>query len=606
MCGIYGVISKKNQLSEQVVGRINSVFQANMGHRGPDSNGTFLTHNKKVLLGHLRLSIIDLENGIQPMTGNNGNVVVFNGEIYNFKVLKESLNYKFKTSSDTEVILAQYEEEANFCNRLNGMYGFALLDEASNILNIAVDPLGVKSLYIFENEELLVFSSELVGVAKCVSEVFDIEHKLDLDNCSSYLYHGMFLNKNTPLVGIKKLLPGSLIRLSLDDFSKDVSRIEFQSGYKSDTPLDKVLDDAVERQLIADVPICLFLSGGIDSSILAASLAKKGIDIKCFTFGFTQSDIDESLHAKLLAQNLGLECDIVKINDSFLQNAFLTAVEDMDEPITDFASIPLLELSKEASKEFKVCLLGDGGDELFYGYTHHKYWRYKLWMNNPLIKFLRFPKLMESFSWYFENSKNTILKRLALFAKILTPYSSSYGPFSNSEFLLENKVSSKQPLSSFNQLKSWEMLNSLNRKLLQKSDRVTMRQSIEARVPLLDLELVLHSASYGLGDCIKGKKGKIPLRSLLSRLNKTKLSSRKKQGFRTPADEWLRGELGNKVRCELLACEDVFRLVSKDRIEILFNEHNSRKREHASRILALYSLVVFWNKVSNNNKTCDL
>lgn len=599
MCGIYGVLSKKKQLAKGSIENINRLFQQHMGHRGPDDTGYYSCSDNRLLLGHLRLSIIDIDNGKQPMHSPDGNVVVFNGEIYNFLDLKDRSDYPFSTSSDTEIILSEYSNQGSlFCNYLNGMYGIALYDSTLNLLKLAVDPLGIKSIYYFENEEYLVFSSELVPLCKVLQEALSISLEPDENSTLEYLYHGMFLSEKTPVQGVKKILPGNILTFNFDDNFSCLEKIKFQMTISRENELTDVVTFAVQRQLIADVPLCLFLSGGIDSSLLAVALARKSVDIKCYSFAFDESEVNESEHAKTLANELGLECELVYMKPSELVDAFKDGVYNMDEPISDFATIPLVKLAQKASKEYKICLLGDGGDELFYGYTHHRFWSNKIIFASKFAKFLNAPRFLDYFSYKFENSKIGFLKKMALLAKLSTPFSSSYGPFSNCSFLLKRNIENQVFLASYDSLLNWERINSLSRKLLQKTDRITMREGLEARVPLLDLELLSYSKRYRRKDCIKKGKGKQPLRALLESFFPSETVYRKKQGFRTPAAEWLKGSLGRGIYKTLLECKVIELVISKENIGLLFDDHESNKKDNSSRILSLYALAVFWNKLN--------
>jgi asparagine synthase (glutamine-hydrolysing) len=601
MCGIYGVLSKNRQLSPVDVASFNECFKKYMGHRGPDDSGYFVSPNNRLLLGHLRLSIIDIDNGKQPMkSSDENNIVVFNGEIYNYRELKASSRYLFTTASDTEVLLSEYQDKGlNFCNRLNGMYGLALYDSELKVLSLAVDPLGIKSIYIFENDDYVVFSSELVPLCKFINQVLSIPLEADSNATQEFLYHGLFLNDKTPVKGIMKVLPGSIVSYSLDDNKKNQYEIRYEPTSDNNSTLDDVLLAAVNRQLVSDVPICLFLSGGIDSSLLATYLAQNKSIVKAYTFGFpSDSTVDESANAVSLAKSLNMEYEVVQLSNKNLQEAFYNTIDNMDEPISDFATIPLMELSKVAGLNYKVCLLGDGGDELFYGYTHHKFWFLKLFFAKSIFNLLKITDLLSRLSYICETNKNVYIKKLGLLLKTSTPYSTSYGPFSNCLHFLIDKKNNGKSIVGEDELLKWEKINPLNRKLLQKTDRITMQQGLEARVPLLDLEVVYFSKTYSKKDCIVSGKGKIPLRKLLDKKYASDVSTRKKQGFRTPADRWLREGLGIDIHQRLIDCRFLPMFISSDSITRLFNEHNIGKIDHSSRILTLFVLSNFWNKIT--------
>lgn len=597
MCGIYGVISRNKCLPKGLIQSAERIFKENMGHRGPDESGIFLSKDGQVLLGHLRLSIIDLESGQQPMLDSN-NVVSFNGEIYNFEMLREASSYRFLTNSDTEVILSEYSSNSEkFCNRLNGMYSFALYDMQKKLVKLAVDPVGIKSLYVYRDDEVIVFASELVALCKFIKLELMIELEPDLSATVEYLINGMYLGDKTPVRGISKLLPGSIITIENNGQDYSRSSINYKAQNEDRLELSQVVKQAVSRQLVADVPVCLFLSGGIDSSLLALSMKEQNKNIKAFTFSFKGQSIDESSRAIELANMIGLECELVEIRDSEIEEAFDSAIQAMDEPINDMASIPLTKLVEACSKEFKVCLVGDGGDELFYGYIHHKYWRIKSALAKDFFVNFGLIGLLERLSYFFEGIRFSLFQKLGLLLKLTLPFGSSYGPFSNCSRLLSLTQREKKILRSLKELEEWEWQNSLNRKLLQKTDRITMKQSIEARVPLLDLELIAYSKQYSIKDCVVDGVGKYPLRALLNNSIKSKHHKLVKKGFRTPTAEWLRDKLMSKIKCSLFKSLVLEQLISHENLGVLISEHSNRKRDHSSRIFALYALAKFWEKV---------
>ncbi|GEA61971.1 asparagine synthase (glutamine-hydrolyzing) [Vibrio comitans] len=603
MCGIYGVVKREGYISKSLADKINECFLSEMGHRGPDSEGCFLSEDKKVLLGHLRLSIIDISGGVQPMFDSEGSIaLVFNGEIYNHNDLRSSSNYQYKTKSDTEVIISEFLRRGeSFCNNLNGMYGLALFDSLEGAIHLAVDPLGIKSVYVYKSEGLVVFSSELLALSKCLKELFSVELIPNKEAMLDYLYHGMFIGESTGIKQITKLLPGTILTLRSDSVHLVEHSIEYKSDIDTTKPLDIYIRSAIERQVMSDVPICLFLSGGIDSTLLAVNLVRLGYNIKCFTFSFEGNDgIDESSYALQVADQLGLDCEVVSINKSELNNYFMKAIDFSDEPICDFALIPLLKLAEQASFEHKVCIVGDGGDELFYGYTHHRYWWLKVLMSATSKWNIHIHRLFNKLSYRLERNKHPIGRKLSLLLKMCNPFTISYGPFSNCEWLLSNDVK-RHRLRNLTDLLNCERENSLNRKLLQKTDRITMRSSMEARVPLLDLDLLAKASTFKMRDCLNFNVGKTPLRKLLSVsgiLNKD-LVERKKQGFRTPSQDWLKGDLGREIESIVRNSQNIQDLITRDSIDKLFSEHYGEIRDNSQRILALFSLAMFWKKISS-------
>lgn len=597
MCGIYGVYSKSEPVSRSLESHVISHFNKELNHRGPDEHGTFISEDRKVLLGHLRLSIVDIKSGSQPMTSDVGDTVVFNGEIYNHAFLREKHPYNHLTTSDTEVILSGFKLSGHESfGELNGMYAFALYSKDRNTMTLAVDPLGIKSIYIFENDELIIFSSELTALAKFVSVTVPEELEVDFESTYNFFQYGMFLGCSTPFTRIKKLKAGTWIEHGQAN-SKGL--IEYKSTFSSEDSLRNVVEAAVERQLHADVEVCLFLSGGIDSSLIAC-IASRSKKIKAFCLSFDESDIDESNKAKEVAEDLNIELEIIKIRPENITAFFEQALVALDEPISDFATIPLLALSREASSSYKVCLLGDGGDELFYGYTHHLYWSKKILASKYIPHFIFSSGFYSKLVRAFESINLSLFSKAAIFLKLIHPSGISYGPFAHYENYLLKYTKDKGKVVTFQSLRDFEFENSLGRKLLQKSDRITMAASIEGRVPLLDLEVLSYSKKhYSLGDCIVEGKGKAPLRSLLADSLSSSVYKSKKQGFRVPLSEWCASSYGERVKLQLLECRHVRQFISSEGLLCLFKEFDKGNTSHAVRIFTLYSYSVFMNNVFN-------
>lgn len=595
MCGIFGLYSKSTSISQAMEYDVSKHFLDALHHRGPDSNGLFISPDRKVLLGHLRLSIVDIESGIQPMESDVKDTIVFNGEIYNYKELKEKQDYNFVTTSDTEVILSGFKlrREQSF-NNLNGMYAFALYSESENSLTLAVDPLGVKSLYIYEDERYLIFSSELTALAKYIYSLKPNLLEIDTLSTHSFFQHGMFLEQSTPFKNIKKLKNGSWVKFS---DRKSEGYIKYESTFSENDSLKDIVESSVDRQLQADVNVCLFLSGGVDSS-LVASIASKNNKIKAFCFSFDEKGIDESLQAKEVAESLGVELEIIRIESSKLEAFFEKALLALDEPISDFATIPLLALSDEARSTHKVCLLGDGGDELFYGYTHHKYWSKKIIAAKFIPEIIFSSGLFSKAVRFFDSKNNALYRKAATILKLIYPSGISYGPFTHYENYFIDKTNSRIMLTDESALYEFELQNSLSRKLLQKSDRITMAASMEGRVPLLDLELYSYARKfYSADNCIRQGIGKVPLRELLSSYLSNKVYKNKKQGFRVPLAKWCSSDFGAKVKKHLFSCPHIERFISQKNLSELFYEFDNGNEQHSVRIFTLYSYSVFMNNI---------
>lgn len=591
MCGIFGFVSKKGTLSDEIIDSTSQWLKDSLAHRGPDGDGVFLSNDKRVLMGHVRLSIIDLDGAKQPMHSSNGDLVVsYNGEIYNYLELRQELEYDYVTSSDTEVIFPAYMKKGSSCSDyFNGMYAYSILDTYRELITFSVDPLAIKSLYIYETSELLVFSSELSSLVKCVLKFNLGELTASLPNISEYLFHGFFIGAGTAFNEISKMQPGENRVYSLASgkcFLKETFNTEYKKK-ESSCSLEERLSNSVSRQVRSDVSLTTFLSGGVDSSLVALFLAKLGIQTNVDTVSFDNNpEIDESEKAKLVADQLGMAIRVFDISNENLEDMFRKAILSSDEPICDPAVIPLYFLASKVKGRDKVCLVGDGGDEFFYGYTHHKFWFAKVLLNQLPFFRKQGVDFLSDISYWLEGSKYPLANKAGLAIKLLSPYSISYGPFSNcSKFL--NSVPMVHGLSkSISTLAEFERKNSLARKLLQKTDRITMAHSIEARVPLMDLEIVESSPFSSFVKNLGKRKLKYILNRDMTRKNE------KKQGFRVPLASWLRA---NKDEVERLLSESRIMPAVTDyaAVKNIFYEFYSGRDFHAQRIYSIYSLLLW-------------
>jgi len=362
MCGIAGFYGLEDKAL------LNKMTSA-LNHRGPDDEGYY--SDKLVSLGHRRLSIIDLsKKGKQPMFNETKNVVViFNGEIYNYPLLKvelEKKGHKFESMSDTEVIVHGYEEYGeNICEKLEGMFAFALWDLRKRKLLIARDHIGEKPLYYYIKDDKLVFSSEIKSIL--VDE--SVSREVDMQNLADYLELRYSSGERTMFSGIKKVLPGTCITYEKGEFKerKFYTLPEHNEEIKPDKEIvGKLIENAVKKRLASDVPLGVFLSGGLDSSAIVAHMSKFKEKIKTFSVGFGEVN-DELKYARIVAEKFNTNHKEIILNKDVLGN-LPRVIWHFDEPIADPAAIPTYLLAKEVSKHVKVVLSGEGGDEVFGGY----------------------------------------------------------------------------------------------------------------------------------------------------------------------------------------------------------------------------------------------
>ncbi len=547
MCGITGFSWNDKTLIRAMTDKIT--------HRGPDDSGYYL--DKNISLGHRRLSIIDLsKNGHQPMFNEDETVVVvFNGEIYNFQSLKADLEkkqHKFASTSDTEVIIHGYEEYGlEICSKLKGMFAFALWDTKKKLLFLARDQIGEKPLYYTLKEKNIIFASEI----KAILEYEKISREIDPQGLSNYLSLRYSPDDSTIFKGIKKLEPGHYATLHTGKFSikKYWSMPTLSNSSKADTTfLKEKIDEIVKEKMMADVPIGVFLSGGLDSSSIVASLSKYTKNIQTFSIGF-RDKTDETKYAEIVSNHFGTKHHaMISDQDSSLKD-LPSVVWHLDEPMADPAALPMYILSKEVSKKVKVALSGDGGDEVFGGYTppnilHNMQRIFKI----PHLARKPLGALIRPLSSAFVYPRKQIIE---LSSEILKSKNLSEGykklfylPFEVKE--KENLISSSwkngvELSSVFDKLLSNEknlyegtykyyLQEWLPHDLLMKTDKMGMAHGLEIRAPYLDLNLVKYSLSLPA----KYKKDRALFRKSLNKTIPKEILARRKQGFTLPLSRW--------------------------------------------------------------------
>ncbi|HEX9443861.1 MAG TPA: asparagine synthase (glutamine-hydrolyzing) [Candidatus Binatia bacterium] len=570
MCGIAGIMSLGDKpVAEEELGRMcRSII-----HRGPDDEGFYV--GAGVGLGMRRLSIIDLATGHQPVRNEDGSVwVVFNGEIYNFKDLRQDLErrgHAFYTSTDTEVIVHLYEEYGPRCvERLRGMFTFAVWDERKKTLLLARDRLGIKPLYYAESGERLLFASEL----KAILQLPETERKLDWKSLSYLLSSQYTPAAESIMHGVHKLEPGHIL-IAARGRKPVVERywdIHFAPDYTRNEDyfverLRELLKESVRLRLISDVPLGAFLSGGIDSSSVVATMARLiSSPVKTFSIGFQEIRYNELEHARTVARRFGTEH-----HELVLEPDALGIIDELawylDEPLGDPSCIPTYMVSKLASEHVKVVLSGDGGDEIFGGYDKYvvEEKERRREVPYPVRKALRLaaglmPLGMKGRNLVYHYSlagadrylDSVVLftdrdKRAMLRPEILEmlggfePRNSAYKGFPQGN---GGWLSAAQYLD----IKTYLPLD-----ILTKVDRMSMACSIEARVPLLDHKLVEFTATIPPELKLRGGATKHIFKQAMRGILPDAIIDRPKQGFGVPLEHWFRGKLASFVRDLLLS-----------------------------------------------------
>jgi asparagine synthase (glutamine-hydrolysing) len=560
MCGLTGIFSRQEVLATEIAEITDAI-----AHRGPDANGYFIQDH--VALGHRRLSIIDLDSrSDQPFHSQNGQyVIVFNGEIYNYKIIAAQLQdagITLRTTSDTEVLVEAFALwGTGFVHKLNGMFSFAIYDKKIKRLYLFRDRVGKKPLYYFQSEDLFVFASEIKAVIKHPEIAGKVQIKKS--TVASFLQLGYIPQPHTFYLDIYKFPAGHYGILTPDfkltllpywNVAHYLKTSHATSEENAFAQLKDLTNDAVTSRLVADVPVGIFLSGGIDSSVVAA-FASKTTKLKTFSIGFKENKFDETAYAEKIAKYLGTEHyrymltekDSVELVDQYL--------EHFDEPFADSSAIPTMLVSKCARKEVKVALTGDGGDELFLGYGSY------VWANRlaaPLWSMLR-PAARAAMG----SMRSPRLKRAAhLFDKV-APGKLRRHIFSQEQYFFSDAEVHGKVLRDRSYAGDWEyddfrylkVLSEAERQalfdfqyylrddLLVKVDRSSMYYGLECRSPLLDHKLVEFAINLPESLRLRGTTSKFLLKKVLFEMVPEKYFDRPKWGFSVPLAQWLKKDL---------------------------------------------------------------
>ncbi|MDO8424246.1 MAG: asparagine synthase (glutamine-hydrolyzing) [bacterium] len=592
MCGITGIIDSRIEQRAEAVRRMTDCIR----HRGPDDDGYFA--DSHVALGMRRLSIIDLSRGKQPIASNGGRYLIFfNGEIYNYKEIKKELDgYEWKTDSDTEVVLAGFIKwGAEVVGRLRGMFAFAIYDTEEKKIFLARDFFGIKPLYYLKDgEKIMAFSSEI----KSFLELPGFKREVNDNAVYNYLSFQYNPLDETFFKGVWKLPPARHLSIDLKTGKSEEKRY-WRFKFNPDDSLEEsktrqkilsVMKDSVTHHMIADVPVGSFLSGGIDSSIIATLMQKiRGVNkIKTFTVGF--KSISEGVEAKETADALGTDHTEISVGAKEYFEALPKAIWHFDEPVADPSALGLYFLAREARKSVKVVLSGEGADELFGGYNIYLEpfaRRWISWLPRFALKFLSsLPlrgsnyaerALMRLEDWYIGNA--SVFKE----REVKALWRGKPGEtFSLKNIFSEVKWQSDSVRMQHIDINTW-----LVGDILSKADKMTMAHSLELRVPFLDIEVA--KLAETLPDRFKWQKGrtKYLLREAFKSILPESTRWRKKLGFPVPIASWLNEEhfatiLGNAY------IQTHFNL---DQIKKLFDQ----PKDNARKIYLLLALAIWYN-----------
>ena len=567
MCGIFGVVSTRKFSQTECINSVKSLH-----HRGPDdSRWISLSHKKKhsIFLGHTRLSIQDLSDlGSQPMSSlDKRYTIIFNGEIYNFNELRNSLKatgVNFSGSSDTEVILQLFIKYGLDCvDKLSGMFAFVILDNINGEITIARDRFGKKPLYYYLDKDNFIFASELNSIL----ELKYIKSSLSIDKTSinQILITGFIHGQSSIFNEIKKISPATIAVFSIKRMTfinskiywsvenyNNVSKV-FQNPYEE---IERLLNNSVEDRLVSDVPICMLLSGGVDSSLVYSQALMHKPEMEAFTISYKNYKNDESEFAKQVASSLSGKLNIVDMNAQQFSDSAESMLSMIDEPVADAAMIPLHYLSKIVGNKYKVALSGDGGDEIFGGYIKYPVQEYiektPLFIRNFIASLLRntnspsLKRLVSGLTLNFserqfvfgsggflleeveELLKNNNFDKKAIFSSV----SKANQPFLNDPYL------QSMYLDTLFQLPDWYLF---------KADRASMANGLELRSPLLDHKIAELSFSFSSSEHRKFLSRKILLKNILEKRLPSHLVHRKKLGFAVDLESWVSSKSSEEI-----------------------------------------------------------
>jgi asparagine synthase (glutamine-hydrolysing) len=608
MCGIAGAVNFKLSYRQ---------IDHNMLHRGPDGQHGFMVDN--IDLYHLRLAILDIGGGKQPMHLDDRYTIIFNGEIYNHNEIRKQLNITGKTSSDTETLLLLYRKYGvDFLNYLDGMFVFAIYDRKEKTLFIARDRAGKKPLYYYADGEKIVFASEL----NCIKGLLPLE--MNNNNFYHYLRLGSFYKRLTPYKSVNELLAGSYLLIdcntleikehcwwNIHDFYKQSNEDSFEESLEK---VDLFLHTAIRRRVeSSDLEVGSFLSGGIDSGLTTAIASSYNNSLKTFTVSF-DGEYDEAPLAKIVAEKYQTNHTEIKISFDSLRNDLEQIIGNYGEPFFDSSAIPSYYVSAAAKKHLTVILNGDGADELFGGYRRYvPFAKYDFFKSGNVVK--NGASLLKSILPPSNNkqSKYNYLYRLASLASkenleiylsagvdIMEDFEQNILPPSNDYLQLmrdDFNVIANSKMSGLKKLMNMDFNTTLFSQLLVKMDIANMANSLEGRSPFLCKDLLEYAPGMNDDYKINGKDTKYLLRQLAKKYLPAKLIHQPKRGFEVPLKHWIENELKEVVFDYVGAPSAISsQFIDKRFLSSLLNQATKISGEKRAKILWTLMSMEIWYK----------
>lgn len=626
MCGIVGILNKSMPVDRSVLERMND----RIVHRGPDEDGIFWEGT--IGLAMRRLKVIDLEGGRQPIENEDGTCrIVYNGEVYNYRSLRrrlESKGHRFSSSTDTESVLHLYEDVGDSCvDDLNGMFAFAIHNERDGSVLLARDRLGIKPLYYAETDDGLVFGSEI----KAILAHPGVDREIDPQAVDQYLTYRFVLAPRTIYRSIRKLPPGHTLRWQAGTYRVspywhlDYLPKHTASDRDLEEEFEERFDAAVASQMISDVPLGAFLSGGLDSTLIVSSMTRAAsMPVETFSIGFDDASFNELSHARVVAEHFGTKHHELVVNPDAC-DLFDRVVGQFDEPFGDSSAIPTYLVSRLAREHVTVALSGTGADELFAGYE--RYWSVPLSRPYQMIPGPARDLLGRLAAWLpTGHAKRGFISRAARFMRAQTGdtltrhlgivrmldqtaktdlYTSSFQSqlSEHDEEAFRRLLDPKRSIHPLDQMLSIDTRTILPDDYLTKDDRMSMAHSLEVRVPFLDHTLVEFAAACPPQVKLKRLKTKVLMRRVASGRIPEQILNRPKHGFEIPISKWIAQDLSTRVD-ELLRPESASyrQYLSANFVQELLDRHRTGRMNHGREI---WSLMVFemWLQSENNTST---
>ncbi|MEO6814434.1 MAG: asparagine synthase (glutamine-hydrolyzing) [Ginsengibacter sp.] len=596
MCGIAGIFFKK-AVNIDLLNKFENLVKTKQHHRGPDEfNKLEVVPN--LFFYHNMLSIIDIGNAHQPMSDDTG-ILTYNGEVYNYKDLRLS-DEKYEKHSDTEVLLKGLNREyIAFLKKTNSMFGFGYFNKSSKLLTLCRDRIGIKPLYFINTDEVFAFASTITPLALFSNK------KLNHHHLWQFYLNRAFKAPATIFDDIFELPAASYIEF--DIYKKELSPIntwwerkKIEELYTDETEvietIEQLLTDSIKNRLVADVPVGLFLSGGVDSSLVAAITSKQTSNLNAFTVSFYDKKYDESDYAKQVCKTYGINYNEIKVD----ANDFLDSINDwitiQDDIVADPSALLLFKISEYASSlNYRALLAGEGSDELFAGYNSYKYFNWSRTIYDAVGNIVPLKNSISSF--FKKNSKRYHFLQNSLNKPTFYGTAMVFEPHLLKQLIIDFKNECPGKAFDLKNAMDMDIKDRIPNDVLTRSDRSTSGTSIELRVPFLAHQLVNYSAGISKNLLMKDKTPKYLIKKLAAKYLDNDLIYRKKVGFDLPIKQWISNELKTTIE------EAMNNSIQKDFIDIdiikqCFHSHVNKNIDHSSKLWAFLCLELSYKYLS--------